>query len=65
MRDIDFFLQRAKEDLISFCILTDLGKNNPYKRYNPKPFHKEIASYLEGVYEGRIKKLIISVPPQH
>ena len=33
--------------------------------YEMKWFHKVIAEHLDKVYEGKIKKLMIFVPPQH
>ncbi len=33
--------------------------------YDMKWFHKVIAEHLDKVYEGKIKKLMIFVPPQH
>ena len=62
--DQQFFIERARDDLVSFSIYTDIAANNPYKAYNPKPYHELIAENLMKVYRWEIKKLMISVPPQ-
>jgi hypothetical protein len=33
--------------------------------YNQQWFHKLIADKCQDLYDGKIKKLMISVPPQH
>jgi len=33
--------------------------------YKPAPFHRDIATALEGVESGRIKRLMIFMPPRH
>lgn len=48
----------SRKDLISFCCY-----NN--KRYIPQKFHEQIADKLENVMNGKIKRLIINIPPQH
>ena len=48
--DQQFFIERARDDLVSFSIYTDIAANNPYKAYNPKPYHELIAENLMKVY---------------
>lgn len=50
--------RRARKSLLAFtCYMTP--------RYKVDPVHRLIASTLDQVVEGKIKRLIISVPPQH
>lgn len=48
----------SKQDLISFCCYN----NNVY---DPQNYHEKIANKLHDIKNGKIKRLIISVPPQH
>lgn len=48
----------AQNELIPFCLLTDSS-------YVPWWLHEEIASKLEAVERGEIKRLIICVPPRN
>lgn len=48
----------AKKSLIDFTTYT-------YPQYRPEPFHEQLASHLESVLHGDIKRLMIFAPPQH
>lgn len=61
---MQFFIQRGRDDLISFSIFCDQAASNPFRAYNPRPYHDLLAEKLMRVYTGEIKKLIISMPPQ-
>ncbi len=47
----------ARDTLVGFT-------QHTYPLYKAEPVHKLIASYLERVYRGEIKRLIINAPPQ-
>ena len=36
-----------------------------YEGYEMEWFHKLVCAYLDALYQGRIKKLMIFIPPQH
>lgn len=52
------------EALLAHQSLFEFGKS-VYPSYVFKWFHKDIADNLQQVYEGKIKRLMIFVPPQH
>ncbi len=56
--EVEQTLQDARESLLSYC----LAQNEHYET----PDHLcKIASYLEAVERGEIKRLIITLPPRH
>lgn len=48
----------ARHNLVDYCCAID-------KKYRPAWFHKLIASKLEEVTEGKLKRLMIFMPPRH
>ena len=50
--------RQAQTSLIGFTRYT-------YPRYQAEPFHELVASYLDRVLTGEIKRLMIIAPPQH
>ena len=48
----------SRNELITFAVFT-----NP--RYEPSWLHEEIAKKLEAVAKGKIKRLMIFIPPRH
>lgn len=65
-------LERAKlstESLIDFCQFTSPDPNAPedssVSKYHVKRHHLALAAALEEVAKGKIKRLIISMPPRH
>lgn len=57
VNQIEFFRKRARDDLLSFCVLTD-------KFFIIKPHHERIAQALERIERGEIKRLRIEMPPR-
>ena len=57
--------QLAKDKLAFFMLFCDPLAGSPWGSYQLKQFHKEIIKVLEKVESWEIKKLMISVPPQH
>jgi len=55
----------ARRRLENFTTYVDPFSWHPTKWYLFKPFHKQITDWLERVLKWEIKKLMISVPPQH
>lgn len=55
----------ARKKLIEFVKYTDPNKKHPDRKYQVQDYHIEISEKLEKLYRWDIKKLMISVPPQH
>jgi predicted phage terminase large subunit-like protein len=59
----------AEQDMLAFTRLMmpvpDHADDPDFSRYVPQRFHKVICAALEELEEGRIKRLIISLPPRH
>jgi len=51
------------EQIASSSLLSYVGMQ--YPKYNAEPMHELIATALEAVEAGRIRRLLISTPPQH
>ena len=51
-------IEKGRNSLMGFISYTK-------EDYTFKWFHKLISAYLDALYEGRIKKLMIFIPPQH
>jgi predicted phage terminase large subunit-like protein len=62
-------VRQARESLIEFSRLTLPDPEDPdnpeQSRYKPVKHHKVIAAALEEVEQGRIQRLIITMPPRH
>ena len=60
---------QAKDDMLAFTRLMMPTPGEPddpdYSRYEVQRFHAVIAAALEELEAGRIRRLIISVPPRH
>ena len=60
---------QAKDDMLAFTRLMMPPPGEPddpdYSRYEVQRFHAVIAAALEELEAGRIRRLIISVPPRH
>lgn len=56
-QQIAFIKQRAKEDLLSFCVYSD-------KFFEINKHHEIIADALQRFMEGKVKKLILQTPPR-
>lgn len=54
----DIAFEMARRDLIQFSILT-------MKKYAPNWHHRALARKLEDVESGRIKRLMVFMPPRH
>lgn len=50
--------QLSRFSLLAFCMVM-------WDKYKPAPHHRLIASYLERVASGEIKRLVITMPPRH
>ena len=57
MSEAQFFKQRAKEDLLSFCVFTDYN-------FDIIAHHELIADTLQKLMDWDIQNLIISMPPR-
>lgn len=61
--------QEAREDLLKFSRLTMPDIQNPddvnKSRYSPARHHRILAAALEQVATGKIKRLIVTMPPRH
>lgn len=55
--DNQFFVECARQDLLSFCVYTD-------KFFEISEHHEKIASALNKLYTWEIQNLIISMPPR-
>lgn len=59
----------AEQDMLAFTRLMmpvpDHADDPDFSRYIPQRFHKVICAALEELESGRIKRLIISLPPRH
>jgi len=53
-----YLVDKAKENLLTYTDLT-------YPKYRPNWHHRVIARHLEDAAEGRIKRLMILVPPRY
>ena len=60
---IDEYHERLSQSFGLFAQHCFYEKNK--KKFNVKPFHLELFSVFQDVYEGRIKRLIINIPPRH
>lgn len=49
---------KARQDFVDYCILMD-------KTWDPAWFHEEIAQALMDIEQGKLKRLIIEMPPRH
>jgi hypothetical protein len=56
--ELDVLCYSASNHLIDFCILTN-------KKYDPNWHHREIAKALEEIESGKLKRLMIFMPPRH
>jgi hypothetical protein len=54
---IPFFQERARQDLLSFCVYND-------KFFEINTHHKIIGDALQRFMEGKVKKLILQTPPR-
>jgi hypothetical protein len=52
-----FFRERAKEDLLSFCVLTD-------RFFEVNKHHKTLSNALTRFFRGETKYLILQTPPR-
>lgn len=61
--------REAQDDLIKFAELLMPSVEDPLTvqrtRYEAQPFHRAIASVLQEVEKGNIKRLILTIPPRH
>lgn len=55
----DFEAARARRSFLSYCELVHEG------RWKPARHHRLIAEKLQGVADGRIKRLMVWLPPRH
>src|SRR5262245_27504270 len=62
-------ITEAETSMLAFTRLMMPDPNNPadpdFTRYNAQRFHEVIAAALEELEAGRIRRLIIKVPPRH
>jgi predicted phage terminase large subunit-like protein len=62
-------IKAAEQEMIAFTRLMMPTPNQPddadFSRYEVQRFHEVIAAALEELEAGRIKRLIISLPPRH
>lgn len=62
-------LTKARDDLLEFTHMTmpdPADPDNPdASAYEPAKVHKAIAAALEEIEAGRLKRLILNVPPRH
>ena len=54
----ELFRAKARKSFQSFVAYT-------YENYQMKWFHKCVCAYLDALYKGDIKKLMVFLPPQH
>lgn len=59
------WVKLAKESLKHFMIYTDPMADAPHGAYEIQWFHRKVIDVLEKVERWEIKRLMISVPPQH
>lgn len=61
--------KKSKDSLIDFCQFTTPDANDPndssISAYQVKKHHQVLAAALEEVAAGRIRRLIVSMPPRH
>lgn len=62
-------VKKARDDLLEFTHMTMPDPANPdnpdASAYEPAKVHKAIAAALEEIEAGRLKRLILNVPPRH
>ena len=56
-QELQFFKERAREDLVSFAVWTD-------KFFEVNKHHEIIAEKLQDFMDGKIKRLILQTPPR-
>lgn len=57
-KEIDMLCEAARKDFISFCAFVKPD-------FRPQRFHEIIWEHLQAVYTWEIKRLRVSMPPQH
>jgi predicted phage terminase large subunit-like protein len=59
----------ARDDMLAFTRLMmptpNHGADPDFSRYEPQRFHRVMCAALEELERGKIKRLIISLPPRH
>ena len=62
-------VKQAREHLVPFCEVTLPHPSDPddpaLSRYDARRFHQAVAAAFEEVEAGRIRRLILEVPPRH
>lgn len=62
-------VQKAREDLLTFTMLMMPDPSDPdnvnVSLYQPAKHHRVLAAALEEVVAGKIKRLIVNMPPRH
>lgn len=66
-KSIDIQVERQMQQLMAAYAKRRFWSFMPYvnQHYSPQWFHQLIADKCQDLYEGRLKKLMIFVPPQH
>ncbi len=59
----DIIKEKCEESLLFFTRY--IFKENTGSKFTVKPFHEKLASTLEAVNRGEIKRLIINIPPRY
>ena len=57
MSESQFFIEQARDDLLSFCVFNDYN-------FDIISHHELIASHLDKLMKWEIQNLIISMPPR-
>ena len=64
MRNINGIIKTKCEDSLLF-FTRYIFKENTGIKFEVAEFHKELANILQQVHDGKIKRLIINIPPRY